>query len=660
VSNPELEARYGGLLVPHARDEAVFDPDRFDRAEARARLGLGSDDRLILFGGTPRAHKGILELLQALEDLGDERVRVGVFDTPELQGLRQQIGSLARWMRPLPVRAFDDLPELLAAVDLSCALQAPDHPVSQHQMPAKVTDAMAMAVPCLVTPVPPLQPLIDKDVVEVFDGDVPLAARIREVLADPEASADRARRARDAFLESYSYAAVRPTVAAAIDRLLEAPPPLAPELSSLVTTARQLFGPPGTRTPAPRPRVPAGATYDLAVFWKQNDTGIYGRRQDMFLKYLEQSGRFHTIVHFDQPMAAEGLLQVARRSFGTPDQNRLVLAQTVRRLARRGDHGAVRQRTYLYAGGSASRALRLPGRDHYPDWVRGVLEREGIGARPLLCWVYPTNTFLPDLIDALQPAVVVADVVDDNRTWYAAGTPMHDQLERNYAEVLARSDVVLANCEPVAESMRSFTSQVEVVPNACELPDAPAARARPSALAGLSGPIIGYAGNLSDRLDLPLLRSLARARPDWTFVLLGSAHRDRSALDLAREPNIRLLGPKPYDEARELIRHFDVGLIPHLDNDMTRSMNPLKAFVYCSLGVPVVSTPVANLDELAGLITVAEGTDGFVAAIDEALRAGRPAPDRDALLPHSWTVRVERVLELVDTAASSRPGNDDG
>ena len=40
VSNGELEARYGGVIVPHARDESVFDPARFDRAELRSRLGL--------------------------------------------------------------------------------------------------------------------------------------------------------------------------------------------------------------------------------------------------------------------------------------------------------------------------------------------------------------------------------------------------------------------------------------------------------------------------------------------------------------------------------------------------------------------------------------------------------------------------------------------
>ncbi len=657
VSNPELEARYGGLSVPHARDEAVFDPARYDRTVARRRLGLGEDDRLVLFGGTPRAHKGILELLGALEALGDDHLRVGVFGTRELDDLRQQIGPLAHWILPLPYHAFDELPGLLAAADLTCALQAPDHPVSQYQMPAKVTDAMAMAVPCLVTAVPPLQPLIDKDVVEVFDGDVPLHERIREIFADTEATADRALRARDVFLESYSYAAVRPALSAAIDGLLDAPPPPAPALTSLVTTVRQIFRPESAPPPppAPRLRLPAGTTYDLAVFWKQNDTGIYGRRQDMFLKYLERSGRFHTIVHFDQPMSAEGLASLARRSMGGADQNRLVLAQTLRRLARRGDRGAVRQRTYLYSASSVSRALRLPRRDGYAAWVREVLEREGIGERPLLCWVYPTNSTFPEVVDVLQPDVVVADVVDDNRTWYAPGSAMHDQVERNYAEVLARSDVVLANCEPVAESMRAFTPRVEVVTNACELPDGSVAPGRPDILRDLPGPIIGYAGNLSDRIDIELLRTLARTRRDWAFVLLGSAHRDRSALDLADEPNVHFLGTKRYEEAQAIIRHFDVALIPHLDNHMTRSMNPLKAYVYCSLGVPIVSTPVANLDELAEFLTIAEGVDGFLEAIEGALRTGRQTPDREALLHHSWDVRIERVLDLVDEVVSARP-----
>jgi hypothetical protein len=108
------------------------------------------------------------------------------------------------------------------------------------------------------------------------------------------------------------------------------------------------------------------------------------------------------------------------------------------------------------------------------------------------------------------------------------------------------------------------------------------------------------------------------------------------------------VGVRPYDVALQFLQHFDVALIPHVDNEMTRSMNPLKAFVYCASGVPVVSTPIANLGDLADLITVAEGPIEFATAIERALRVGRRRPDPDELAPHSWERRIEQVIGLID------------
>ena len=178
--------------------------------------------------------------------------------------------------------------------------------------------------------------------------------------------------------------------------------------------------------------MPPGSTYDLVVFWKQNDTGIYGRRQDMFLKYLERSGRFDTIVHFDHPMSVEGLLRTAQRGIGSADQNRLVVQQTLRRMIHRGGprrraqpHVRLRRRPRL------AHDQAPPGRPSTSKYVRSVLQRERIGeARPVVFWVYPTNTFFPSLADALEPDIVVADVVDDNRTWYEPGTPGYDRVQR--------------------------------------------------------------------------------------------------------------------------------------------------------------------------------------------------------------------------------------
>lgn len=690
VSNVALQERYGGLIVPHARDERRFDPERFDRGRTRERLGVPEGERLLLFGGTPRAHKGVVEVLQALEDLGDDRYRVLMFGTREFDELRGRIGDLARWARVLPAQPFEDLPELVNAADLACVIQDPAHPVSRYQMPAKVSDALAMGVPCLVTRTPPLAPLIDAGVLQVLEDGESLAGRIARVFDSPAEVAEAARRGRELFLAEMSYEAVGNAIAPVFERLLGDVPPPSPALRELAAAPAELWSgaprtrpkpkpqPDGTGAPTPGPRRPVvrrprrddpdavavepGAVFDVVMFWKQNDSGIYGRRQDMILAELARSERVGTIVHFDNPISPEALVEAYRAARGNPaDQRALVARETVARVRHKRDEPAVFRHTYVF-GGNYSRRLGRPRRGAYVDHVRAVLKERGLGTRPLIVWTYPSNDDLPALIDALDPAVVVTDVVDDNRSWYTPDSPHFERIERNYQEVLARSDVVVANCEPVAESMAAFADDVAVVPNGLELPTSVPLGPPPKVAAGLGHPLIAYVGNLSGRIDLDLIDGIARARPDWTVALVGSAHLDQTALALGRRPNVHVLGVLTYPEVRRFLRDVDVALIPHIDNDMTRSMNPLKAFVYASAGVPVVSTPVANLPDFGSLLTVAEGVDGFVAAIEEHLAAGRPDIDLDLLRPHTWSERVDRVFELIDAAVAvpaSEAGEDD-
>ncbi len=656
TSNEALQDRYGGLIVPHVRDERVFDPGGYDRDEARHRLGVSPSDRLLLFGGTARAHKGLLTVLEALEDLGDERCRLGVFGTDELR--RREIpASLGRWMLPIPPPRFDELASVVVAADLACVLQDASHAVSRYQMPAKIVDALAMSVPCVVSAVPPLRSLIDRDVVNVVDGPTPLSGQLAAILDGGDEISDRTARGRKLFLEELSYTAVRPAVTAQFTELLDEAPPLQPGQRDLIARLRRLYpGDGGGRPGAPR-RVPGrprgagrGTEYDLVMFWKQNDTGIYGRRQDMFLSYLEQSGRFRTIVHFDRPITPEGLALLGVRALRhRRDQSRLVFAQTVRRLVGRGRGSLVHRHTYLYAGRRSVR-LGFPSRQRYADYVGTILRRHGIGDRPTVFWVHPTDFDAPLILDTIDPDVVVADVVDDDRAWHPVGSKQRDRIERNSEAILGRSDIVLANCEPVAQRMRAFVPDVHVVPNGLELPSEPVRRGRPRPLRHLRGPIIGYAGNLSSRLDIDLLDEVVGHNPQWNFVFVGSAHGDRSILRLNAYPNVHFLGTRPFEEVRRLVEHFDVGLIPHLDDEMTRSMNPLKAYVYAAAGVPIVATPVSNLGELASLVSVAGGPGHFADAIALALAGGRRTVDREALAPHTWENRMNIVLGLIDEA----------
>ena len=241
VSNVALEERYGGMIVPHARDEQRFDPARYDRDAVRRELGIAPYDHLLLFGGTPRAHKGVIEVLEALERLDDDRYKLALFGIGELAKLGSRVRHLERWVVPLPYRSFDELAPIVGAADLSCVLQDPTHPVARYQMPAKIVDALAMGVPCLVTATPPVQPLVDAGVVHVHDPAEPLHERIASIFADPDDARDRATKGRALFLSELSCEAVSERVAPWFEQLLQHPGVLPNRVDALVKAPRRLL-----------------------------------------------------------------------------------------------------------------------------------------------------------------------------------------------------------------------------------------------------------------------------------------------------------------------------------------------------------------------------------------------------------------------------------
>ena len=243
VSNAALAARFGGVEVPHARDETRFDPTRFKRTKARRRLGLRPWHRIVLFVGTPRPHKGLREVLAALKACGARNARLVVVGTPPDDGFASELQRAGgRHLRMLPDQPFHALPELLAGADLVCLLQDPENEISKYQLPAKVVDAAAMGIPILASRTPPLAPLIDAGVVEPVDKDT-LADRMAHSLsrsgrrmASPEAS-------RTWFSDHASYAAILPTLLGLIEQHVAAPRPIEPGALEFLREQARRYGP---------------------------------------------------------------------------------------------------------------------------------------------------------------------------------------------------------------------------------------------------------------------------------------------------------------------------------------------------------------------------------------------------------------------------------
>jgi glycosyltransferase involved in cell wall biosynthesis len=246
TSNETLQARHGGVVIQHARDETRFDPTLYDRASIRAEYGFGPDDRVIMFLGTPQEHKGLLEVAQALTGLADPHYKlciVGSFPNPDF---RERLTALLDGqLTVIPNQPFLQLPRNLVAADLVCLLQDPGYLAAAYQMPAKFTDALAMGIPMIATDVPPLRRPAEQGLVKLVCAEG-VGATLEAVFADYDQHKARAMQNREVFLAEYSYAANRPKLEQAIRALEANPAPLHPELAALIEFHEAVFAAPTT------------------------------------------------------------------------------------------------------------------------------------------------------------------------------------------------------------------------------------------------------------------------------------------------------------------------------------------------------------------------------------------------------------------------------
>jgi glycosyltransferase involved in cell wall biosynthesis len=206
VASRFLERRFGGTLVPHVRDTDAWDPARYDRAAARAALGIGAE-RVVMFLGTPRGHKGVDDLVEAVGALGDGTRLVLVGAEPASPGGRRW--AARPWVRLVGEVPFDDVPRYLVAAD-AVAVPQRATPDTVGQVPAKLFDAMALGRPIVATSVAMIPEILGGCGLVVPPGDVAaLAAALRRLLADAAAAAELGRRARARCREHYSFAAAR-------------------------------------------------------------------------------------------------------------------------------------------------------------------------------------------------------------------------------------------------------------------------------------------------------------------------------------------------------------------------------------------------------------------------------------------------------------------
>ena len=396
---------------------------------------------------------------------------------------------------------------------------------------------------------------------------------------------------------------------------------------------------------------------DIALFWKQGDLTLYGRRVDMVITHLARRDEIRRIAVFDAPFSVREMWRTDPDDFN--HHNQITQTKLVRRWGLL-DDPKISHHVFLFdsaplthgrhKGQKSLQAERYPRESDFPTFVAEELDRVGISPHEAIFWHYPVLEPIEELNRRLKPKLTVVDVVDDLRTWPDRTLTDREHLTEHYRTVLEQADVAFANCETVRESMAQFFPNITLVPNGCDLdpppPDPDDERFRH--LCSLEGPILGLVGNLEAKTDVELLEKIASERPSYNLVLIGSTHTNTEVQALSRHPNVHLYGVVTYPTVKAWVRRFDVGLIPHKDSEQTQSMHPLKLLVYAAAGIPVVSTNIQNLGNFRPHIHVAETPESFLHAIDQTLSTPpNPTPLMAEAHSQSWPHQIAKMLKAL-------------
>lgn len=203
VATNFLFRRYGGVKLPHGANQQIFNPQRYNREAVRKDLGV-TGKKVIMFAGMIRSHKGMIDLLDAVDRLGREDVVLALVGsrTPELEEILARGEKKITYFGSKPHRR---MPEVWLAADL-VVLPQKNTRFAQAQIPGKIFEAMAMARPIIATAVSDL-PEILEGCGWVIPPDNPdaLSAAIEKAFSDPVDAEELGHRARQRFLDRYSW-----------------------------------------------------------------------------------------------------------------------------------------------------------------------------------------------------------------------------------------------------------------------------------------------------------------------------------------------------------------------------------------------------------------------------------------------------------------------
>ncbi|MCQ8881421.1 glycosyltransferase [Pseudoalteromonas shioyasakiensis] len=272
-----------------------------------------------------------------------------------------------------------------------------------------------------------------------------------------------------------------------------------------------------------------------------------------------------------------------------------------------------------------------------------IFNRKGfIDDEPIVYWLSVPTAI--SLISPREQDKVIYYCGDD---FSALAGVDHKMVAPFECALIEKADTIYVVSEFLANKMPK--SKVKMLSHGVDLELFTTQTPKASELEQISRPIIGFYGSLNAWLDKALLLKLAKERPMYQLVLIGHLVEDFS--ELLKLDNVTHIQAVEHHRLASFSQHWQVSILPFVDNEQIRACDPLKLKEYIATGTPIVTTRFAAVNPYQETILIADNHQGFIERVDYAVSLSKSnnlnwrANQSRQASDHSWQAKAKLVCK---------------
>ena len=253
-----------------------------------------------------------------------------------------------------------------------------------------------------------------------------------------------------------------------------------------------------------------------------------------------------------------------------------------------------------------------------------------------------------DLVGSLDVDIWIYYCVDDLASWPGLDAKPLQQME---SDLLQHVDAVVSVSDNLQGRLESLGRTSTLISHGVELAHWSGNNAGPfvdQLLQGAVDPLIVFWGLIDDRLQSNWVLALAEQLEKGVIILAGPIESLPDAL--RNHPNVRAVGPVPYDQLPDLASRAAVLIMPYRDITATRAMQPLKLKEYLATGLPCIVRRLPATETWADSLDQVDSQEEFVETTINRLAVGLPpaqANSRLGLVDESWDAKANALREVL-------------